>query len=121
MNRENCTDTVRVNETTDSKHWVSLSSLEDGGTYFLLLGRIDCLDLSLADTDEDYVDITWKITFSGLKPHYTSLWSTFGSASRPDVFKDNQTKYESHEAQDLVELMSASSHYNFFAQFYSNS
>ncbi|EIM87172.1 uncharacterized protein STEHIDRAFT_168004 [Stereum hirsutum FP-91666 SS1] len=86
VNRENCTNMVERNETADSKHWVSLPSDMD-------------------DTDEGYVDVTWKISFSSKRPHHISLSSPFAAGSRPDVFAHNQTKYESHKMQDIAELM----------------
>lgn len=67
---------------------------------------MSCSLITSTSTDSEYVDITWKITFSSYKPRKSALVNVFSSIQTPDVYPINQTKHDIHALHDFTEMIS---------------
>ena len=66
--------------------------------------RISSFDISKFPVDEEFMDITWHISFSGRSPAMMSIADGIGMLGVPRG--RNQSDYQRVMAQDKAELLS---------------
>lgn len=102
VGRENCSST--------SSDAAPLPTQSEAVHPALLMTR----DAQTITGSEEYMDVNWRITFSGLKPHRHSWNSILGHlADTSNTMPGNWTDYEMHQQHDRVELLSAYFRVNF--------